>query len=416
LERIDSLRKTPTLKICFVGAKVKKPGSRASRPPATKSCAKMFLLSKLKTMLILQVIIYAVGAIAIILTILPFLKFGMWWIRIGEFPRLQIAFLCLATAILFLILAVFPLHPIETAFLTSLIASALYQLYCVLPYLPIYLKQVEKCRSPLPENTIRLLIFNVFIENRQSAKLLRLVEEVDPDLVLLAEPDERWVREVSALEKKYPYTVLHPLDNAYGMALYSRFELENPKLNFFIEDDIPSITSGVKLKSGEVINLYCLHPRPPVPTESVRSNERDAELLFVGRMIKEQDAPTIVAGDLNDVAWSRTTKLFQKISGLLDPRRGRGLYTSFHASYPMLRFPLDHVFHSNHFRLAELRRLPSIGSDHFPIFIALSYEKTAEITQKEPVATPEEEREAIETIVETLKMIEEEEAEVRTEK
>ncbi len=64
-------------------------------------------------MLILQVIIYAVGAIAIILTVLPFLRFGMWWIRIGEFPRLQIAFSCLAAAILFVIIAVFPLHPVE---------------------------------------------------------------------------------------------------------------------------------------------------------------------------------------------------------------------------------------------------------------------------------------------------------------
>jgi hypothetical protein len=192
------------------------------------------------------------------------------------------------------------------------------------------------------------------------------------------------------------------------MTLYSRLELINPKLNFFIEDDIPSIITGVKLDSGESINLYCLHPRPPVPTESDRSNERDAELLLVGRMINKSDAPTIVAGDLNDVAWSRTTNLFQKISGLLDPRIGRGLYSSFHADYPVIRFPLDHVFHSNHFRLAELRRLPNIGSDHFPIYIALTYEKTAELTQEEPVATGEEHREAVETIDETLKIVKEE--------
>ncbi len=210
-------------------------------------------------------------------------------------------------------------------------------------------------------------------------------------------------------KKNYPYTVLHPLDNAYGMALYSRFELVNPKVNFFIEDDIPSITTGVKLLSGNVINLYCLHPRPPVPVENDRSNERDAELLFVGRIIKEQNAPTIVAGDLNDVAWSRTTTLFQKISGLLDPRIGRGLYSSFHTKSSLIRFPLDHVFHSNHFRLAELRRLPNIGSDHFPIHIALTYEKTAELTQVEPVATPDEEREAVGTIVETLELLDEEE-------
>jgi endonuclease/exonuclease/phosphatase (EEP) superfamily protein YafD len=362
-------------------------------------------------MVILRIFIYAVGALAILLTLLPFLKFGMWWIRIGEFPRLQIAFGCLATAALFVFTEDFPPNPLETVFLFALLACTLYQLFCVLPYLPIYPKQVETSRSPEAENLIRLLIFNVFIENRQSGKFLRLVEQVDPDIILLAEPDERWVREVAELEKKYPHVILHPLDNAYGMALYSRFELEDTKLNFFIEDDIPSIITGVKLKSGNVVDLYCLHPRPPVPTESVRSNERDAELLFVGRLINEQDAPTIVAGDLNDVAWSRTTKLFQKISGLLDPRIGRGLYSSFHAHYPIIRFPLDHVFHSKHFRVADLRRLPSIGSDHFPIYIELSYEKDAEHAHEEPVATPEEEREAVETIIETLELIEAEEAE-----
>ncbi len=164
----------------------------------------------------------------------------------------------------------------------------------------------------------------------------------------------------------------------------------------------------MKLDSGESINFYCLHPRPPVPTESERSNERDAELMLVGRMINKSDVPTIVAGDLNDVAWSRTTELFQKVSGLLDPRIGRGLYSSFHADYPVIRFPVDHVFHSNHFRLAELKRLPNIGSDHFPIYIALTYEKTAELTQEELVATDEEHEEAVEMIDETLEMIEEE--------
>jgi endonuclease/exonuclease/phosphatase (EEP) superfamily protein YafD len=358
-------------------------------------------------MTVLQIIFYIIGFIGIVLTILPLFKFGMWWIRIGEFPRLQIAFGCLA-AMLGLLLVPFPFDTIKIVFLSVLAVCIVYQIYCILPYLPFHPKQVEKSRSPLPANTIKLLIFNVFIENRESAKLLKLVERVEPDLILLAEPDERWVKEITALEKKYPFTVLYPLDNAYGMALYSRLELQQPKLNFFIEDDIPSITTGVKLASGKTVNLFCLHPRPPVPTESLRSNERDAELLFVGRLIKESDEPTIIAGDLNDVAWSRTTKLFQKISGLLDPRIGRGLYSSFHAKYPLIKFPLDHVFHTNHFRLVELKRLPNIGSDHYPIFITLAYEITAEITQPKPLATAEEKREAVETIVETLELIKEE--------
>ncbi len=71
---------------------------------------------------------------------------------------------------------------------------------------------------------------------------------------------------------------------------------------------------------------------------------------------------------------------------MLDPRIGRGLYNSFHAEYPFLRFPLDHVFHSNHFGLVELKRLPYIGSDHFPLLVVLNIENGAEEIQEEPDA------------------------------
>jgi endonuclease/exonuclease/phosphatase (EEP) superfamily protein YafD len=358
-------------------------------------------------MLIFQIVVCAIGSLAIILTVLPFFKFPAWWIRIGDFPRLQIAFGGVVTAIL-LVFTAAPFDVWEIVFLSLLAFCTLYQLFRILPYTPIYPKQVEQRRANIPEKVIRLLISNVFIENRDYDKFLRLVKRVNPDLILLAEPDDEWIEAISALDKNYPFSVKHPLDNAYGIALFSRLKLENPQLKFIIEEDIPSIHTGVRLASGDLVRLYCLHPRPPIPPENERSTERDAELILVGGMIQKSDAPTIIAGDLNDVAWSRTTSLFQKISSLLDPRIGRGLYSSFHAKYPFIRFPLDHVFHSNHFRLAELKRLPSIGSDHFPIYIALSYEHTAALTQEEPVADTGEIKEAIEIVEEAFETFAEE--------
>jgi hypothetical protein len=62
------------------------------------------------------------------------------------------------------------------------------------------------------------------------------------------------------------------------------------------------------------------------------------------------------------------------LARLLDPRVGRGMLPTFHADYKLLRWPLDHVFHSAHFRLQQLERLSHIGSDHYPIYIRLSYE------------------------------------------
>jgi hypothetical protein len=62
------------------------------------------------------------------------------------------------------------------------------------------------------------------------------------------------------------------------------------------------------------------------------------------------------------------------------------------------------VFHSEHFRLVELRRLPHIGSDHFPIYARLSYEPEQKHLQEKP--KPEEED--LEDAAEKLEKVEEE--------
>jgi endonuclease/exonuclease/phosphatase (EEP) superfamily protein YafD len=114
--------------------------------------------------------------------------------------------------------------------------------------------------------------------------------------------------------------------------------------------------------------------------------------------LQKEKAPVIVAGDLNDVAWSHTTRLFQRISRTLDPRVGRGMFNTFHVRWPLLRFPLDHVFHSDHFKLIRLERKQDIGSDHFPIFVRLLYDPAARHEQEAPPLKSGDEREAEEKI------------------
>lgn len=333
----------------------------------------------------IKILLYALGAFSILLTILPFLRLDHWTIRIGEFPRVQIAILCVIVLVLFSFFYK-NFASYDFVFAGLLIASALYQFYCIVPYTPVYPIQSEPNQQTKPEKIIKILIANVFIENRKTEPLLKLVERINPDVILLAEPDKYWVEKVSSLKETYPFAVEKPLDNAYGMALYSRLELIEPEIKFVVEDDVPSIHTNVRLPSGDIVRLYGVHPRPPSPTESETSTERDAELILVGKEIEKLDMPTIIAGDLNDVAWSRTTTLFQRISGMLDPRIGRGFYNSFHAEHWFMRFPLDHVFHTVDFRLVKIERLGYIGSDHFPIYIELSLEPSAEKTQEEPEA------------------------------
>ncbi len=113
---------------------------------------------------------------------------------------------------------------------------------------------------------------------------------------------------------------------------------------------------------------------------------------MVAREVAAADRPTIVAGDLNDVAWSHTSRLFRRISRMLDPRIGRGMFNSFHANHWPLRWPLDHVFVTDDFLLHAIRRLPAFGSDHFPILITLVLRAARQPRRRKPPAPDAEDR------------------------
>ena len=51
------------------------------------------------------------------------------------------------------------------------------------------------------------------------------------------------------------------------------------------------------------------------------------------------------------------------------------MFNTFHAGIPFMRWPLDHLFHSRHFTLSFIRRLPKFGSDHFPMLVELAYDR-----------------------------------------
>ena len=321
------------------------------------------------------------GVVVVLATLLPLLRKEAWWIRIFDFPRIQIA--ALGVVVLATDLAFRSEGSASTSALRIAIAAAiLYQAYMIYPYTFLVPRKVKPAKAPRPESSLRLLISNVKIENRNATGLRNIIRANDPDVVLIVEADDWWRDALAELEQTHPFTVQKPLDNAYGMVLYSRRKIVDSEILFRVYDDVPSIRAAIALPSGVPVELHCLHPKPPVPQEDGSSIQRDAELLIVGRQIREKNIPLVVMGDLNDVAWSHTNYLFQRISGLMDPRIGRGFYNTFDARYPILRFPLDHFFHSNHFRLITLRRLPYFGSDHFPMFIALSYEPDATREQK----------------------------------
>ncbi|KKN31398.1 hypothetical protein LCGC14_0824300 [marine sediment metagenome] len=315
-------------------------------------------------MILITLLIFT-AAIAVA-TFLPLWQNPHWSVRSFDFPRLQIATLAAVLIIiqlLFLDLA----QPVSWLLVFVAALSLAAQLWWILPYTAIWPSEVKNAPMKSPERTLAILTSNVLTPNRNAPALLKLVQEHQPDILVTLESDQWWEDQLAVLEGEMPYTIKCPLDNLYGMHVFSRLPLHESEVCFLIEEKVPSMHALVELRSGDKVRIHFIHPAPPSPTENDESTERDVELVIVGRSVADSDEPVIVTGDLNDVAWSPTTRLFRKISGLLDPRVGRGFFSTFHADYRLLRWPLDHLFHSRHFTLASITRLPSIGSDHFPL-------------------------------------------------
>ncbi len=327
-------------------------------------------------MIALRILAYVLGIIGVIGTVTPFLKYDDWWIRGFDYPRQQLVFILVLSAVCW-----FLSNPTNGALNITvgaiLTLAALYQAYRIYPYTTLHEKDA-RAAEVLDDDSghLSIMISNVLQTNRRTDLVIDLVQEVNPDILLTVETNKWWEEKLAeGLDEKYTYRVNIPLENLYGMHLWSKIELIDPEIKYRIKDDIPGIDTGIKLPNGQEVDLYFVHPMPPSPSEAYASTGRDAELSLVGLQVKEKGSrTTIVAGDMNDVAWSHSSRLFQRISGLLDPRRGRGLFSTFHAEHRLLRWPLDHVFHSPDLTVVDLQRLPYVGSDHFPVLIKLSYE------------------------------------------
>ena len=314
------------------------------------------------------------GIIAILLTVIPIFAIDYWWIRMFDFPHIQLTILTLLAIVFYLIKFNFRILR-DYAFILILIAFFIFHFIKIYPYTPLADKEVGDSFSTEPSKTFTIYNANVLQKNKQYDLVIQEINTLDPDILILTETDRNWQKAIKAnISTAYGYAEEAPLDNTYGILVYSKLEFSDSRINYLIDDSIPSVEAKVKLPSGDMFQLYAIHPTPPMPQENPKSTDRDAEMMTVALYNYDSKLPSLVVGDFNDVAWSKTTKSLKKVGKLLDSRIGRGFYTTFNAKNPILRWPLDHLLVSEEFRVKELKKGEKIGSDHFPYYATLTYE------------------------------------------
>ena len=339
----------------------------------------------------------ALGAALVAATLLPLLQVDWWWVRVLDFPRPQI---CVALAVT--LAAWIGLGPggwPARGLALAMLAALGWQGAKIVPFTPLWHAGLSAAEADDRDRCFGVLTANVLMGNDEAGPLLAAIERHDPDMLLLLETDAAWLERVAELAERYPHATEHPQDNYYGLAFYTRLRVLEAEVRALVEPEVPSIRARLATRDGRPFTFYGVHPRPPTP--GVDTDERDAELIMVAREMEAAGTPAVVAGDLNDVAWSRTTEMFRRIAGALDPREGRGLYASYHAQNPLMRWPLDHVFVSTHFELGSLEVLGDVGSDHFPILTRLCATDEAPVENIPPApADAELEAEADEAVEE----------------
>jgi endonuclease/exonuclease/phosphatase (EEP) superfamily protein YafD len=314
-------------------------------------------------------ILLVLAAVCLLVSLVPLLPFGHGMVRSFDFGRLQVIGISSFTVFAALIADMDTSGAV--AILVMAGAAILIQLASVIRFTPLWPVQTARFNGDIKKTpTISVLACNVKQGNRDYQRVIDLIGESQPDIAIFMETDDAWADALRPCLSRFRERIEQPQDDSYGMVFASRFPLIDHEVRFLLNEEVPSISCVVRLPGGKDVRLIALHPEPPLPTRDTLG--RDAEILVVAKHARDESLPVIVTGDLNDVAWSRTTRRFLRISGLLDPRQGRGMFNSFDARYWFLRWPLDHIFHSRDFELVSIERQKFVGSDHFPMFYRLA--------------------------------------------
>lgn len=313
---------------------------------------------------------WPIGFLAVLLimaTLIPLIESQRWWVRVFIFPQAQFTILlALVAAAIPFTFAMAKIGP--KVLLLAVCACLVYQSSYLLPYTPLWASQAQSADSCPAGERVSILALNVREGNEDEQPVIDLVQELKPDLFLAVETDRHWARALSPLEDDFQHVVSAVRDNPWGLTLYSRLPLASPEVRYLVEDYVPSIKTGVQLRSGARFNFYGLHPKPPLMHSSARG---EAEIIRAGREISVSDEPAVLSGDLNDVPWGDAAQRFQKISGMVDPRVGRAFDATYKADNPFMRWPLDHTYFTPDFRLLLFEPLHDVGSDHFPLLTEL---------------------------------------------
>ena len=173
-----------------------------------------------------------------------------WWLDIGSHFRVQYTALFALLAICYLV----GMNP-----RWALASFA----FCIINAIPVvaYIFPTRGYDST-PGPSLRVVLMNVETETGRPEEVIRLLNQENPDVVILEEINNEWVQRLSPALQAYPVRVLEPRDDNFGIGLIAKTETMSSQVKYFGSSEVPSIVARMKL-GGRPFTIIATHPLPP---------------------------------------------------------------------------------------------------------------------------------------------------------
>ena len=295
------------------------------------------------------------AALAVLGTALGFLA-RFWWVfdLFSHWRAQYFIALALATALFV------PLKRRRTAACCAVLAAL--NLFTILP---LYFGGTHGDGG----QTLRVTLSNVYTHRGDPVRTLEVLRELRPEIIVLLEISEQWTEALEPLHKTHPHYREVPLENNFGIGIYSVHPFLSIETLYLAQSKQPSFFAVVDTPLGPV-TVIATHTLPPMSGRY--SALRNAQLSDVADLAAATQGPVLLIGDLNVSPWSPYFKDLVRQSGLLDSARGNGIQPTWPTYNPAFFIPIDHCLHSPDLAVRKRFTGPATGSDHYPLSLVFT--------------------------------------------
>lgn len=222
---------------------------------------------------------------------------------------------------------------------------------------------------PSGARAVRVVEFNVYVKNRNLTGIAAYLDSLAPDVIVLEEVTTSSADRLTQLLARYGHRYLAVDERVRGVLILSRWPLVAPQR---VERNGLMFGARADVDFGDRrLRLYGLHLDWPVIPAA--ADNRNAQLLDLGRKLADCHGACAAVGDFNTTPWSSHFRDLLERSGFRDCAAEKGLLPTWPSGLPApLRIRIDHCLTSSEVSVTRIQVGESVGSDHLATINDLS--------------------------------------------